>query len=170
MCALSSLGAVPLEGAAAVFACELGCWCRCTAPLLFVAEQSARRCGLRLQGAAPQKSFCYLGSGVFAGVTSQDNVSYWGSYCKCRKSCVCAFSSLGARAAAVCAWELGAVCPWKLGCWCRCRVPLLCALGGWSRCCVRLGAGAAAGCRCCVHFGDWLLVLLRAFWSSRVLL
>ena len=53
-------------------------------------------------------------------------VSYWGSYFKYRKSCVCAFSSLGAGAAAGCAWELGcwcraaAVCPWELGQWRRC--------------------------------------------------
>ena len=67
--------------------------------------------------------------------------------------------SLGAGAAAVCAWELGCwwrVCVCELGCWCRCcarvgawvLVPLLCAaaavcvweLGCWWRCCVRVGA------------------------------
>ena len=56
-------------------------------------------------------------------VVSPDSVSYWGSYFKYRKSCVCAFSSLAAG------------CRWCVRCWCRCRVPLLCAL-------VSLGAEA----------------------------
>ena len=58
-----------------------------------------------------------------------------------RKSCVCAFSSLGARAAAVRAWVLVPV---------QGLVPL-CALG-------RLGARATAGCRCFVRLGAWMLV------------
>ena len=61
------------------------------------------------------------------GNYSPDRVSYWGSYFKYRKRCMCALGSLGAGAAAGCG----------------CRVPLLCALGS-------LGAGGAAVCRCCV--------------------
>ena len=101
---------------------------------------------------------------------SPDSVSYWGSYFKYSKRCMCALSSLGAAgcrccvcvcgslgagAAAVCdccvrvgAWALvpllcaaaARVC--ELGCWCHCCVLLLCARGS-------LGAGAAAVC-CCV--------------------
>ena len=90
---------------------------------------------------------------------------------------MCAFWSLRAGAAAVCAWVQGAAAVWalvlvqgaaavsvRLGlgagmCWCRRRrVPLLCGLGSgclvpllyvlWS-----LGAGVAAGCRCCACWG-----------------
>ena len=59
-----------------------------------------------------------------------------------------AFSSLGAGAAAVCAWEFGRWCRCcvRLGAGC-CRVPLLCALGS-------LGAGAAAG-QCAFAVCSW---------------
>ena len=109
-------------------------------------------------------------------IFSPDSVSYWGSYFKYRKRCMCAFSSLGAVYGAV------AVCAWELGRWCRCCVLLLCARGSLGagaaavcRCCVlllcargSLGAGAAAvrawelgrWCRCCVRVGAWALVPL----------
>ena len=80
-------------------------------------------------------------------IFSPDSVSYWGSYFKYRKRCMCAFSSLGAVYGAV------AVCAWELGRWCRCCVLLLCARGS-------LGAGAAAVCCCCARVGAWALVPL----------
>ena len=107
-----------------------------------------------------------------------ESVSYWGSYFKYRKSCTCAFWSLGAGAAvgcrccarlvvvplcatAVCAWELGrgcCCCAWvRLGrrcCAWELRWPLLCALGClcWRRCRVPL---PCAGCmtRCALEAG-----------------
>ena len=103
-----------------------------------------------------------------------DSVSYG-------KSCVCAFASLGAiaaagsrccvrlgafvqGAAAVCAWEC-----WRRCCWCcrKGRFPIwsLCwrnsldsvsywvSYSKYRKSCVSLGAGAAAGRRSCVRLG-----------------
>ena len=77
-------------------------------------------------------------------------MSYWGSYFKYRKSCMCSFSSLGAGVAAACAWELSWCCCVHLGAWVLALQgagvpPPLLRLGAWvvvplhGRCCVRLG-------------------------------
>ena len=96
-----------------------------------------------------------------------DSVSYWGSYFKYRKSCMCIFEpdAGGCRCCVrLGAWVLvplqgvAAVCACQLERWCRCRVCVrlgcvtVCtwelgrwfgALGGWCHCKVSLEGAAA---------------------------
>ena len=119
--------------------------------------------------------------------SSPDSVSFWGSYFKYRKSCMCAFSScacaylsLGARATAGrCCCALGSLGAGALvplqGCHCcmrlGCRyyawvVGAPCSLGAGAAAAVCLGAWALVPLQGadCVHCGACVLVLRPDVW------
>ena len=116
------------------------------------------------QGAAARCVPCVLeslgvGAAAVSEVNSPDSKSYWGSYFKFRKRCLCALWSLCADAGCRCQMSTT-----------RGLVPLQ---GAAARClglCAwRLGARAAAGCRRKVplpdaygrvRFGAWMLAWL----------